>query len=56
MRRELAREKTERDILKKRLATLRLTPSEASFYRAPSYDLANPNHVPCSRCLDKRLL
>src|SRR5471032_1475848 len=49
MRRELAKVKTERDILKRRSATSQPTSSEVRLHRQVSSDMANENHVPLAR-------
>ena len=56
MRRELAKVKTERDILKRRSATSQPTPSEVRLYRPTLQHLANENDVSGFRRLCQRFL
>ena len=56
MRRELAKVKTERDILKRRSATSQPTSSEVRLHRQISNDLANANDVSPARRIEQRFL
>jgi transposase len=56
MRRELAKVKTERDILKKRSATSQPTSSEVRLYRQISNHLANTDDVSSARRIEQWLL
>ena len=56
LQRELRRVTTERDILKKRSATLQGTRSEVRLYRSPSGRVDHACNVPCDECLGQRVL
>jgi transposase len=56
MRRELAKVKAERDILKRRSATSRPTQSEVRVYRQPPQRVAYAHDVPGARRVDQRFL
>ena len=56
LQRELRRVTTERDILKKRSATLQGIRSEVRLYRSPSRRVAHAGHVPGDERLGQRVL
>lgn len=56
LRRELDRTRMERDVLKKRSASLRRYPSDVRFHRSACRHLAGASHVPRARSLPERLL